>query len=265
MQKQSFIFLMEYNSFYKTAGQGKTLVLLHGFLESCEVWNDTISALKTDFKLIAPDLLGHGKTPAMADIHTMEMMADAVFSVLKREKTGKATFIGHSMGGYVSLAFAEKYPQLLDGIILMNSTPLPDSDEKKANRERVIGAVEQDKTFFIRNAVTNLFSDGNKIQMKKQIEEIIEIAQQTPNQGIKAASLGMKERPNRTDVLKKLSVPVHFIIGKNDALIPHKELITLAENLQISYSLLDGGHMSYIENQSETIEILKRTATKLTS
>lgn len=248
---------MEYNSFYKKIGNGKKLVLLHGFLESSEVWDDMVKELQNDFCLIIPDLLGHGKTPTIANIHTMEMMAEAVFSILENEQINDAVFVGHSMGGYVSLAFAEKYPQKVKGIVLMNSTPLPDSDEKKANRERVANAVDNDKTFFIRNSVTNLFSEENKLLMREKIEEIINIASQTPAEGIKAASLGMKDRPDRTLILKALHASKHFIIGKNDALIPYKEMVTLAEKIGATYSLLEGGHMSYIENKSETISILK--------
>lgn len=249
--------LMEYNSFYKKIVKGKTIVLLHGFLESCEIWNDVAQELKKDCLCIIPDLLGHGKTPVISKIHTMEMMAEHINSILETEKIEECILVGHSMGGYVSLAFAEKYPQKVKGIILMNSTPLPDSDEKKANRERVANAVDNDKTFFIRNSVTNLFSEENKILMKEKIEDVIKIAAQTPNEGIKAASLGMKERPDRTLILKSLSVPKHFILGKKDALIPYEELATLAKEIGATYSLLEGGHMSYIENKTETIAILK--------
>ncbi|MDO4781783.1 MAG: alpha/beta fold hydrolase [Capnocytophaga felis] len=248
---------MEYNSFYKKAGKGKTVILLHGFLESCEVWNELIEVLEKDFHFIVPDLLGHGKTPAISKIHTMEMMAQQVLSILENENIEECILVGHSMGGYVSLAFAEKYPQKVKGVILMNSTPLPDSDEKKANRERVVNLVDNDKTFFIRNSVTNLFSEENKLLMKEKIEKIINIALQTPAEGIKAASLGMKDRPNRTLILKALQAPKHFIIGKEDALIPHEELAALTNEIGATYSLLDGGHMSFIEDKLQTISILK--------
>lgn len=253
---------MKHNSFYKKIGQGKTLVLLHGFLESSEVWNELVKALKNDFSFIIPDLLGHGKTPSIAKIHSMEMMAEAVFSVLEDEKINEAIFIGHSMGGYVSLAFAEKYPQKVAGLVLMNSTPLPDSDEKKINRERAANAVDNDKNFFIRNAVTHLFSEKNQKLLIGEVEEIIEIAMKTPSEGIKAASLGMKDRPDRTHILRSAPTKL-LIIGKDDGLIPAKELTDLATKNNIPFALLEGGHMSYIENKSETIEILKKFADEI--
>lgn len=253
---------MKHNSFYKKTGQGKTLVLLHGFLESSEVWNELVELLKNDFSLIIPDLLGHGKTPSVANIQSMEMMAEAVFSVLESEKIEKATFVGHSMGGYVSLAFAEKYPQKVAGLVLMNSTPLPDSDEKKRNRERVAKAVDSDKSFFIRNAVTHLFSEKNQTLMHSEVEKIIEIAMKTPSEGIKAASLGMKDRPDRTHILTCAPAKL-LIIGKNDGLIPANELTALATEHNVPFTVLEGGHMSYIENKSETIDILKKFANEI--
>lgn len=247
---------MNYNSYYKKKGQGKNIVLLHGFLESSEVWKQVIEKLQSKFCIVTPDLLGHGKTANVADIHSMEMMAEAVNQILETEKINQCTLVGHSMGGYVALAFAEKFPEKTEAILLMNSTPLSDSDEKKANRDRVAAAVDKEKTFFVRNAVSNLFSEENKILMKDKVEQVIEIAMQTSNQGIKAASLGMKDRPDRTAVLKSLSIAKHFIIGREDALIPYDGLIEIAKLVNASYSVLNGGHMSYIENESEIIQIV---------
>ena len=243
---------------YIKTGKGKAVVLLHGFLESCQIWLPIMEKLKDTCCLIAPDLLGHGKAGVISDVHSMEMMADDVLSILENEKISECLLVGHSMGGYVSLAFAEKYPNMVKGIVLMNSTPLPDSDEKKANREKVVKVIDNEKVFFIRNAITNLFSSENQILMKDTIEHFIDIALKTPKQGIKAASLGMKDRPNRVSVLNSLSGIKHFIIGKNDALIPSDDLIELAQNIKASYSVLNGGHMSYVENEAETIEILKK-------
>ncbi|MDO4229326.1 MAG: alpha/beta fold hydrolase [Capnocytophaga sp.] len=254
---------MNYTSYYKKIGQGKNIVLLHGFLESSEVWQQIIEKLQDKYCIIAPDLLGHGKTVSIADIHSMEMMAEAVNQILETEKINECILVGHSMGGYVALAFAEKFPQKTKGILLMNSTPLPDSDEKKANRDRVVTAVDNEKTFFVRNAVTNLFSEENKVLMKDKVEQVIKIAMQIPNQGIKAASLGMKNRPDRTAVLKSLHIAKHFIIGREDALIPYNKLIEIANQVNASYSILNGGHMSYIENESETIQILNDFANEI--
>lgn len=238
------------------------ILLLHGFLESQEIWAEIKKDLSTDYQVLTPDLLGHGTAETIAEIHTMEMMAEKLHSQLA-ENQEKNILVGHSMGGYVALAFAEMFPEKVSGIILMNSTTLPDSEEKKENRERVVKIIDKDKSFFVRNAITNLFGEKNKIIFEKEREKLIEIAMKTPNEGIKSASLGMKNRPDRTQILKSLEIPKHFIIGKNDALIPFETLIDVANQTNASYSLLDGGHLSYIENQADTISILRNFIEKV--
>ncbi|ATA73588.1 alpha/beta hydrolase [Capnocytophaga sp. H4358] len=244
--------------FYTKKGSGKPLMLLHGFLESSEIWEHFAEILQSDFCVITTDLLGHGKTPVEAEIHTMEMMAEAVNRILEIEKIDTCLFVGHSMGGYVSLAFAEKYPEKVNGLILMNSTTVADSEEKKANRLRVLEVIDKDKSFFIRTAVNNLFSSENRIKMKQKVDKVIKIAMEIPNEGIKAASLGMKDRPDRTHIFEGLQVPKHIIIGENDELIPAENLVELAQKTKASYNRLIGGHMSYIENETETVDIIKR-------
>ena len=134
-------------SYYTLQGNlsNKTLVFLHGFLEDSTVWNALSKSLSDTYKILCIDLLGHGKTPTIAPIHTMEMMADEVKAVLDYENITQCTLVGHSMGGYVALAFAERFPKNVEGLVLLNSTPLPDSEEKKANRDRVLKVIEKEK------------------------------------------------------------------------------------------------------------------------
>ena len=153
----------------------------------------------------------------------MEMMADEVKAVLDYENITQCTLVGHSMGGYVALAFAERFPKNVEGLVLLNSTPLPDSEEKKANRDRVLKVIEKEKELFVRTAVTNLFSEKNRTTMTVALQQLINIGITTPNEGIVAASLGMKERPDRTSVLQHLSAKKLFILGKEDTLIPYQK------------------------------------------
>lgn len=247
-------------SHYIKKGNGKAVVLLHGFLEDSTIWDTLTNSLQEHFLFVIPDLLGHGRTESVSEIHSMDMMADAVNHILESEGIEQCVFIGHSMGGYVSLAFCEKYPEKVCGIMLMNSTCVADSQEKKANRDRVVEVIDKEKTLFVRTAITNLFGSENKIKMKNELERLVEIAMLTPNEGIKAAALGMKNRPDSTSLLASMSIPKHFIIGKNDALIPFEDALSLAKQTGASYSLLDGGHLAYIENFSETVEIIRTFA-----
>ena len=128
---------------YSDSGEGNVIVLLHGFLENLNIWNKLADELKKTHRVIRIDLLGHGKTECLGYIHTMEEMAEAVKAVLDYLKTERYVIIGHSMGGYVALAFAEKYHNNIVGLCLANSTSKPDSDERKRNRNRAIAAVKQ--------------------------------------------------------------------------------------------------------------------------
>lgn len=251
-------------SFYQKEGKrkNKTIVFLHGFLEDHTIWQPITRALSTEYFTLSIDLLGHGQSPTIAPVHTMEMMANQVNDILLKEEIEHCTIVGHSMGGYVALAFAELFPKKTEGIVLLNSTTLPDSPEKKVNRDRVLKVIDKEKELFVRTAVTNLFSDENKTLMKPALNKLIDIAMHTPNEGIKAASLGMKQRPDRTELFEQLTAKKHIIMGKKDALIPSDSLIALAEKAGASYTLLSGGHLVYIENEAETIEALHNFMTQ---
>ena len=120
-------------------------MLLHGFLETSKIWEPFINQLSLRRQVICIDLPGHGKTGIFGDVHTMELMADVVNAVLTELNISRATILGHSMGGYVSLAFAEKYPEKISGIVLLNSTPEADSEEKRINRDKAARLVSKNK------------------------------------------------------------------------------------------------------------------------
>ena len=249
---------MEVSSYYTLQGNKSTkaIVFLHGFLEDSSVWQSLAEKLSGEHQVLCIDLLGHGKTPVIAEVHTMELMAAAVRDVLQKEGVSRCSLVGHSMGGYVALAFAELYPEMVEGLALMNSTTLPDSEEKKKNRDRVLKIIPTQKELFVRAAVTNLFSTENQVAMKDALEKLVAIGMATSNEGIKAASLGMKVRLDRTIVFEQLAAKKHIFIGANDALIPADSLVALANSAGATYSLLSGGHLSYIENEAETLEAL---------
>ena len=128
---------------YSDTGKGTAVVLLHGFLENKKMWDDYIPVLSQKNRVITIDLLGHGDSECLGYIHSMEENAQVVRSVLTHLRIRKAVFIGHSMGGYVALAFADLYPNSIKGLVLLNSTAKADSAERKKNRDRAIVAVKQ--------------------------------------------------------------------------------------------------------------------------
>ena len=244
--------------FYTSKGKGDAIILLHGFLENSNMWNNLVTQICKTHLVVTIDLLGHGKTECIGYIHTMEMMADAVDAVVSKLKIKKAIFIGHSMGGYVALAYADIFAKKVEGLCLMNSTTLEDNFEKKQNRDRAILAVKHNHKTFIRVSITNLFRPKNRIVFSKEIRLIIEEALLMPLQGIIAALEGMKIRKNRTHILNNSNFKKMIIIGKKDPVLDYNSLISLSNSHNIETVIVPDGHMSYLENKKEiTYKILR--------
>jgi pimeloyl-ACP methyl ester carboxylesterase len=244
---------------YETKGSGQVVVLLHGYLESIEIWQEFGDDLATFFSVIAIDLPGHGESESFANIITMDAMADAVAHCLEYLNVTDCIMIGHSMGGYVTCAFAEKYPKILKGFCLFHSTPFADNDEKKTNRNREIGLVLQGKKELIYNInIPRVFADDNLEKLHQKVSFGIEIAKKTSDQGIIAALEGMKQRPDRQHVFEKTDLPVLFIIGEKDNYIPVNamdQVIEKTKNKQVVY-LRDSGHLGFIEEKNESLSAI---------
>jgi pimeloyl-ACP methyl ester carboxylesterase len=241
---------------YRIQGHGKCLVLLHGFLESMEIWDNFSTELSHEFKVLAIDLPGHGKTEMLADVHTMELMADVVKSVLEHLKIQECVMIGHSMGGYVTLEFASKYPEYLWGIGLFHSTVFADSTEAKQNRDRTMEIVKSDRQGFIRNFIPDLFAPENRSRFTSEIRDLKEEASKISKSSIIAALAGMKERRDHQRTASVMDVPVMVIAGKEDQRIPVNkviEMIALPKHCDVLI-LSRVGHMGYIEAKEETLE-----------
>jgi len=234
---------------FRDQGKGNAIVLLHGFLENSTMWNNLIPKLLPKYRVINIDLLGHGNTECLGYIHSMELMAEVVFSVLRQQKLKRATIIGHSMGGYVALAFAELYPDMVKGLGLINSTTKADSKERKLNRDRAIEAVKQNHKTFIRISIANLFRPKNRTLFPNEIKEVKREALKTPLQGIVAALEGMKIRKDREALLHFGPYKKMMIISKKDPVLNYKSLLDQVKNTDVYTAILPDGHMSHIENK----------------
>lgn len=239
---------------YTEQGKGTAVLLLHGFLENQTMWNAFVPELSKKHRVITIDLLGHGETECLGYVHTMEDQADMVHYVLHELKIRKAVFIGHSMGGYVSLAFAELYPDNVKGLFLLNSTSRADSDERKVNRDRAIVAVKQNYTNFVRMSIANLFSENNRERLEEQIEKVKLEALKTPLQGIVASLEGMKIRKDREVILHFAPYPMQLVLGKNDGVLNYDDNLDQIENTKVELTTFPDGHMSHIENQEELLK-----------
>ena len=238
------------NIHYTDAGEGTCLVFLHGFLENLSIWKPFIKTFSKKNRVIFVDLLGHGKTECLGYIHTMEAMAEAVRAVLVHLKVAQAVFFGHSMGGYVALAYMEKYPKSFLGLCLLNSTAYPDSEEKKINRDKAIKAVKQNHKLFIKLSIPNLFAEYNRMKFKEEIELLKKEALKMPVQGIIAALEGMEIRESRVHLLKDTSCKKMMFVGKKDPILNYEDSLEQVKNTSVKLVEFPDGHMSFIENEA---------------
>lgn len=247
---------------YTDKGKGRVIVLLHGFLESIEVWDVFSNALSGRYRVVAIDLPGHGGTECIGYVHSMELMAETVKAVLNHLGLRRYVLVGHSMGGYVCLAFAELYPDNLKGLVLFHSTALEDSDEKKKDRVKAIKTLKKGQPEFISKLIIKLFAHSNISRMQKEIQMVKSIAEKTSKQGVIAGLEGMKERKNREIILKFGPFPILFILGKKDQVIPWKSLLSqmnLPRDKEILF-LENAGHMGFYEESAETLLAIEKFA-----
>ena len=245
---------------YEDRGEGEVVVLLHGFCGSSDYWDAVTTALLGEYRCIVPDLRGHGSTDAPLGAYTVEQMAEDVAELLLHLEVARYTVLGHSMGGYVTLALAERYPERLSGFGLIHSTAYPDSDAAKEKRLQAVAAVQSGVVEFIDQLVPGLFAEQNrhKSSMKHAIDTARQIGYQTPPQGVAGAALAMRERPDRRELLSTADVPVLLLAGEDDSVVPQDRVFT-TEGEHITRSVIQGaGHMSMYEApELLTTEILR--------
>ena len=260
--------------FYTITGNGKSVLLVHGFGETGEVWNKQIDYLKEDFKLIVPDLPGSGQSETIDDM-SMEGLAEVLMQILNIEENSqqsesfkvppsggfRGALIGHSMGGYITLAFARKYSNLLNGFGLFHSTAFPDSDEKKETRKKGIGFIKQHGAFeFLRNTVPNLFSTFTRDKKPELIDGFIRGLHNFSPHALVSYYESMIQRSETTDLLKATKLPVLFVIGKYDNAIPIQDVLKQAYLPEKSYIhiLHQSGHMGMLEEADTSNRIIKK-------
>lgn len=244
---------------YRVTGNGYPVLLVHGFGEEANVWDDMVSVLSKKYRLIIPDLPGSGNSELIADM-SIEGMAETLQIILQAEKIKHCILIGHSMGGYITLAFADKYPDQLTGFGLFHSTAYADSPEKIATRRKGIAFIQEHGAFaFLKTATPNLFSPVTKEENPELVEKQIESLTGFTAESLVAYYEAMINRPDRTAVLKHSAVPVLFIIGNYDQAVSPDDGFKQAHLPEKSYIhlLSRSGHMGMLEETGESIRILE--------
>lgn len=227
------------------------MVLLHGYLQNLDIWSSYVLSYMRTMRVITIDLPGHGYSECLGDVHTMDLMARAVRAVLDDARVDQCVMVGHSMGGYVALAFAHLYPHYLRGLGLLHSHAFADSDAIKERRIETCDLVAQNRASYIVNFVPSLFDKSKLEPMNQEIKDLQDQCLETKEESIVAAQRGMCLREERVDVIRDLEVPILFVYGKNDNRIPVEMGLALAmEARHAEIMILDNvGHMSHLEDR----------------
>lgn len=247
---------------YRVEGEGEAIVLLHGFGETSSIWNHQVQYLKEKYMVIVPDLPGSGRSSMLEGLSQAVTLGDyavCIQALLLHEKIDECFIFGHSMGGYITLAFVELYPNLVKGFGLVHSTAYADSEEKKQNRQRGIEMMEEYGAHaFLKNTIPGLFSAGFREKHAGVVQQMIDEAQQFSKEACQQYYLAMMRRPDRHLALKNSKVPVLVIAGTDDIAVPLNDVLEQAKLPAISYiHVLDGvGHMGMLETPEKITQYL---------
>jgi 3-oxoadipate enol-lactonase len=248
---------------YEDQGSGDPLVLLHGLCGSSEYWDKAIPLLSAHYRVIAPDLRGHGQSGVSDEPYMMELMANDIAELLEKLAISKVLLLGHSLGGYITLAFAEKHPDKLNGFGLIHSSGFPDDDKGKANRTKAIeGILEHGIEPFIEGLNPKLFAPAHLETMKETVEQIRQIGIATNPLGAMNVLTGMRDRVDRNQVIADAQVHVLLLAGEEDQIIPLDNAFAIDGPHVTQVKLADTGHMSMQEQPealvSEILSFAKR-------
>jgi pimeloyl-ACP methyl ester carboxylesterase len=244
---------------YTDYGKGDVIVLLHGYLESSEVWNGFAEKLASEFRILSVDLPGCGLSDVYGDTHSMEFMANAIKELIESLGLKKAFLTGHSLGGYVTLAFLELFPDHLSGYCLFHSQPFPDSPEALEKRKREIEIVKMGrKNLMYPDNVIRMFAPSNLQKFSEALQRSKDIASKIPGEGIIAVLNGMMIRPSRLSDMEEGKVPCLWILGVMDSYIPCDIIQTkvkLPPNAR-TVILKKSGHLGFIEEEDLSAKVV---------
>lgn len=248
---------------YRKKGTGPLVVFLHGFGMDSHIWDRIISGLNEQFCYLLPDIPGSGKSDLPKE-WTIEFLAEAINALIDEiigDKKEQTVLVGHSMGGYIGLALAEKYPEKIKALSLFHSTTYADDQAKKEARKKSIEFIEQHgSALFIKQFIPNLFAENNRLTKTAEINELIGHYTNFSAAALVGYYEAMMLRKDRTFVLKTNSHWFQFIIGEQDkAIVPSHALEQAAIPSRSSIHLLENvGHMGMIEEPNSIISILDK-------
>lgn len=228
-------------------GEGKPLLLIHGFLEKGDMWEFLLPRLEGR-TVIIPDLPGHGESDLLEEDATLELYASVCLDILDQVNEGPVDIIGHSMGGYIACAIAELEPERVASLVLMNSTARADDPEKKKARDRAMEVVQQDKKKYNRGMISGLFAEG-KQEFADVIDRLVYEANEMSEAAIVSALAAMRDRKDSVKMLSERTFPLAYLLGDKDARLPIDTMEEECDQIQPDeVCILEGiGHMSQFE------------------
>lgn len=236
----------------------ETIVFLHGFLGSHEIWSEFIPEFSSHYNVIAIDLPGHGDSTYLDEVLTMSDMASAVLAVLNTENVEAAHFVGHSMGGYVTLALTKLKEDKVRSITLFNSSLYPDSEENKRNRKAAVRLLDLKPSILINEIIQNLFRAESIENFNNEFEKIKRIALNTQVKAVQASLLGMSEREDFQPWSLSAEIPIQLFAGIYDNAVPFELSKQQTQESPVKLVVFDEtAHMGFIEEKIATQKALK--------
>ena len=230
------------------------VVLLHGFPLNRSMWSELAAALAPRYRVVTPDLRGHGETAVTDEPATMEEMADDLAALLDELRIERALVGGLSMGGYVTLAFCRKYPERVLGVVLADTRATADNEEGRRTREETARRALEEGMGPVADAMMpKLLAPATLEHRPEVVARVREMILGTEPRGAAAALRGMALRRDQTDLLPRLRVPSLVIVGSEDSLTPPSEAEAMRGLMHGSrLAVLDGaGHASNLERAEE--------------
>jgi pimeloyl-ACP methyl ester carboxylesterase len=242
-------------------GKGDAVLLLHGYLETLEVWDEFAETIKAHYKVIRLDLPGHGFSGTKPDINTMDFMAAIAKEVVSLAGEEKVHLVGHSMGGYVALAFAEQFPGQTRSLCLFHSTPYADTSEKQEKRKKEIELIEAGKLHLLLDTqMQQVFADANVKRFEHKIADLQGCSLTMEPEGVIASIRGLAARENKEAFLKSFTAPLLFVFGEHDNFISNEVAARMEQdNPQAEVcKLSQSGHCGFVEQMNESVSQLQQ-------
>lgn len=236
-------------------GQGTPVVFLHGFPFDHSVWEPMVPLLQDHSRMILPDLRGFGRSPVTDNVYSMRLQAEDIARMLDDRKIEKAVLVGHSMGGYVSLAFAHTFPNRLLGLGLVATHAAADAPERRQTRYKTADSVAHKGARVVASSMVDTLTPRQEL-----LQPIRDLILQAHPKGIIGALKGMAERSDMTGDLSRISVPAVVVMGSSDQLLNKDQVKMMAQMLPKGWlvEIPNAGHMLMMEEPQAVADPLRQ-------